>query len=108
MVVDETGRDWMLLSDGIVRARYRQGRHKTCLLTPGRVERYRIDLWHVALTIQPGQCLALAVSSSNFPRFSRNLNTGGDNERDTHFQVAEQTLLHNKNYPSHLEVPVVD
>ncbi|NNG00799.1 MAG: CocE/NonD family hydrolase [Desulfobacteraceae bacterium] len=108
MLVNETGDDWMLLSDGIVRARYRNGRRQAEFLSPGNAYEFKIDLWHVAVTIQPGCSLALAISSSNFPRFCRNLNTGGDNEQDDYFETASQTILHNSRFASHLVVPVLD
>jgi len=66
-----------------------------------------IDLWFTSNEFQPGHRIALAISSSNFPRIDRNLNTGGDNEQDTYFIPADQTVFHNAKYPSHLILPVV-
>ena len=99
--------DWLLLQDGIVRARYRQGVARPQLLTPGQVERYEIDLWFTSCEFQPGHRIGLAISSSNFPRFSRNLNTGGDNEREARFVQARQTIYHDAARPSHVVLPVV-
>jgi putative CocE/NonD family hydrolase len=99
--------NWMLLQDGIVRARYRNGIEHPKLLNPGEVERYEIDLWFTSNEFQPGHRIGLAISSSNFPRFNRNLNTGGDNERDSKFVVAEQRIYHDNLRPSHLLLPVV-
>jgi predicted acyl esterase len=51
--------------------------------------------------------LRLEISSSNFPRFDRNLNTGGDIATETRWQIAHQTVLHNSRYPSHILLPVI-
>jgi hypothetical protein len=99
--------NWMLLQDGIVRARFRRGIDRPTMLNPGQVERYEIDLWFISCEFQVGHRIGLAISSSNFPRFNRNLNTGGDNERDTRFVTAEQQIYHDSLRPSHLLLPVV-
>ena len=77
------------------------------LLTPDEPIQYEIDLWHTSNEFQPGHRIALAISSSNFPRLGRNLNTGGDNARDAEFVRADQTIYHDANRPSHLILPVV-
>lgn len=96
-----------LISDGIVRARYRNGFGNSEPLTPGQIERYEIDLWFTSNEFQPGHRIAVAISSSNFPRFNRNLNTGGDNELDTEYVTAHQTIYHHAEHPSHVLLPVV-
>ena len=96
-----------LLTDGVVRARYRHGLDRPQPLEPNEVVRYEIDLWFTSNEFQPGHRIALAISSSNFPRLDRNLNTGGDNHRDTHFITAKQTIFHDCQRPSHLLLPVV-
>ncbi len=100
--------DARLISDGVVRARYRNGLDKPEPIRPGRVYRFEIDLWATSNEFQAGHRIALAVSSSNFPRINRNLNTGGDNERDSRFVKAEQTVFHQDGYASHLVLPVVE
>jgi predicted acyl esterase len=97
-----------LISDGVVRTRYRNGLDNSELIRPGEVHRYEIDLWSTSNEFQAGHRIALAVSSSNFPRINRNLNTGGDNERDSHFIKADQIVFHDSRYASHLVLPVVD
>jgi len=106
MDVDPTG-NAQLLSDGVIRARFRNGLDRPELLTPGEPVRYEIDLWHTSNEFQPGHRIALAISSSNFPRLSRNLNTGGDNARDADYVSADQTMFHDSMRPSHLILPVV-
>jgi putative CocE/NonD family hydrolase len=97
-----------IVSDGVVRARYRKGRDRPELLKPGEVCRYEIDLWFTSNEFGAGHRIAVAVSSSNFPRIGRNLNTGGDNERDAEFATARQTVFHDAARPSHLVLPVVE
>ena len=96
-----------LLSDGVVRARFRNGLDNPESIEPGAVYRYEIDLWHTSNEFKPGHCIGLAISSSNFPRINRNLNTGGDNERDSDFITADQTIFHDAKFPSHLILPVI-
>jgi uncharacterized protein len=95
------------VQDGVARARFRQGFDKEVWLTPGTVEQYDIDVWFTSRVFEPGHRLRVAVSSALFPKYDRNLNTGGNNERDTRFVVAHQRLVHSARYPSHLTLPVV-
>ena len=97
-----------LISDGVVRARYRNGLETAAFIEPGEIYRYEIDLWFTSNEFQQGHCIALAISSSNFPRINRNLNTGGDNEQDSNFVVANQIIFHDLRYPSHLVLPVIE
>ena len=99
--------DARLLCDGVIRARFRNGIDSPRLLTPGEVVRYEIDLWSTSNEFQPGHRIAVAVSSSNFPRIDRNLNTGGDNVRDSKFVTARQTIYHDTARASHLLLPIV-
>ena len=96
-----------LLSDGVIRARFRNGLDKVQFIEPGKVYRYEIDLWFTSNEFQRGHCIALAISSSNFPRINRNLNTRGNNEQDSHYNTADQTIFHTAEYPSCLVLPVI-
>lgn len=93
--------------DGIQRARYRDSAMTPRLLEPGKVYEYTIDLWATSHVFMPGHCLRVEIASSNFPRFDRNLNTGGDQASGTTFVVAEQTVLHNAAHRSHILLPVI-
>ncbi len=95
------------IQDGIVRARFRHGFDRPELLTPGRVEKYDIDVWFTALVLPPGHRLRVTVESAAFPKYDRNLNTGGDNERDTTYVSAHQRVLHDAAHPSHVTLPVI-
>lgn len=96
------------LADGIVRARYREStRQRSAPLMPGEPVLLRIDLWDLAHTFLPGHRMRLEVSSSNFPRFDRNMNTGhelgADGAQDA--IVAAQQVLHDADHPSALVLP---
>jgi hypothetical protein len=95
------------LADGIARARYRDSRETPTPLTPGEVSRFTIDLWATSHVFLPGHRIRVEISSSNFPRFDRNLNTGGDQATGTRWQAAYQTVFHDARYPSHVVLPVI-
>ncbi len=95
------------LAEGKIRARYRESFSEPELLEPGSVYEFRLDLWHTGITIPAGGRLRVEVASASFPVFSRNLNTGGHNETETKYKVAEQTVYHNSDYPSCLLLPVI-
>ena len=95
------------LADGIVRGRYRASRTFPTLLQPGAVTEFTIDLWATSHVFLPGHRVRVEISSSNFPRFDRNLNTGGDQAGGSRFQAASQTVFHDSRYPSHVLLPVI-
>ena len=97
-----------VMTEGIIRARYRKSLNETELLEPGVADRFQIELWPVGHVFRKGHCFRLDISSSNFPRFSRNLNTGEDVATGTRMQTARQTVLHSTQYPSHIILPLVD
>lgn len=95
------------LTDGILRTRYRDSQEKPELITPGQVYKLSIDVWSTSNLFKKGHALRLDVSSSNFPRFNRNLNTGEDNGTGQRFVSATNTILHDAQHPSALTLPVV-
>ena len=95
------------LTDGIVRARYRNSTTKAGLVEPGKVYEYDIDLWATSNLFKAGHRIRLYVSSSNFPRFSRNLNTGEAIAGATRMVKAKQTVYHDAQHPSALVLPVI-
>jgi hypothetical protein len=95
------------LTDGIVRARYRQSTRRALPLVPGRVERYSIDLWATSNLFRAGHRIRLYVSSSNFPRFDRNPNTGEGVAVASGGVRAEQVVHHDAERPSALVLPIV-
>ena len=95
------------LTDGIIRARYRKPRHPASLIEPGQVYKYTIDVWATSNLFKKGHSIRLEISSSNFPRFDRNPNTGGLIGAETTLVPALQTVHHSDGYPSHVTLPVV-
>jgi putative CocE/NonD family hydrolase len=96
---------WANNSEGHIRARYRNSLTRPELLTPGRVYKYTIDLWHTGVTIAPGHRLRVEVSSAAFPMFDRNLNTGGNNETEVRFLSANQSIYHDQQHESYVLLP---
>jgi putative CocE/NonD family hydrolase len=95
------------LTDSIVRARYRQGTGMPRPITPNEPLEYVIDLWATSNLFRQGHRIGLEVSSSNFPRFDRNPNTGHDLGADAEMQPAIQTIFHDAERPSRLVLPIV-
>lgn len=95
------------LCDGVLRARYRHSLSRPELLEPGRVYQYRIQLGSTSYAFAPGSCLRLEVSSSNFPRFDRNLNTGGESATESIGRPAVQRVFHGGVKASCLVLPVI-
>lgn len=95
------------LTDGIVRARYRNSTERAEPIVPGQVYRYRIDLWSTSNLFRAGHRIRLYISSSNFPRFHRNPNTGERSLGATGMVKARQTIFHDSERASALLLPVV-
>jgi uncharacterized protein len=95
------------LNDGILRARYRKSKTTPELLTPGAPTEITIDIGATSNLFKAGHRIRLDVSSSNFPRFDRNPNTGGVFGEETELRRAQQTILHDAKHPSRLILPVV-
>ena len=95
------------LQDGIIRARYRTSAAQPSLITPGQVYEYTIDLWATSHLFKAGHRLRLDLSSSNFPRFDRNPNTGAPIGIDPRLEPAQQTIHHSSAYPSHIVLPII-
>lgn len=104
--VDADGHAWNI-QEGIIRCRFRTGYGNKVWFEAGEVYRIEIDLQATAIQIPSGHCIRLEVSSSNFPRFDRNLNTGGNNFDETEWLVARNSVHHSNSYLSHLLLPVV-
>jgi uncharacterized protein len=97
----------IILTDGILRARYRESFEQPTLIEPGRVYEYQITLWETSNLFKAGHRIRLEISSSNFPRFDRNQNTGHKPGMDAEIAVARQTIHHDRERPSHLTLPVI-
>jgi putative CocE/NonD family hydrolase len=96
------------LAEGILRARHRKSMEQVDLLQPNEPDEFRIELAPTSNVFKVGHRLRVEISSSNFPRFDRNLNTGEDMFYGTRMEVARQTVLHNSAYPSHIILPIIE
>ncbi|WP_420588488.1 CocE/NonD family hydrolase [Bacterioplanoides sp.] len=97
------------LIDGIVRAKLRSGsKNAPELVEPNRTYEYEIQLGNIATMFPKGHKIRLQVSSSNFPKYARNLNTGKSNLTTSETRVAKQVILHDAAHQSRLILPVVD
>ncbi|MEW6355115.1 MAG: CocE/NonD family hydrolase [Planctomycetota bacterium] len=97
----------MNLCDGILRARYRESFEKAKFMRPGKVYEFTIDLWVTGNVFRKGHRIRVDISSSNFPRFDRNPNTGHDFGMDAEIREARQVVHHDRKYPSHIVLPVI-
>ena len=95
------------ICEGIIRADHRDQDVPPSPIVPGKIYEYSIDLWATSNVFLEGHRMRVEISSSNFPRFDRNLNTGFYFARDTTMVDAEQTIYHNQVYPSHIVLPVI-
>jgi len=95
------------LSDGIVRARFRNGMEKEELIQPGTIYEYHVDAWNTCEMYKVGHRIRVEISSSAFPKYPRNLNTGEPLGRSTNRQIAQQTIYHDAEHPSHVTLPIV-
>ncbi len=95
------------IQEGILRARYREGFDKKVWMKPGEVYEVKVDLHATSNYFGPGHRVRVEISSSNFPRFDRNLNTGGNNFDETEWVIAKNTIHHSKRYPSHIILPLI-
>jgi putative CocE/NonD family hydrolase len=95
------------IQDGIARARFREGFEREVFPVPGRPALYTIDLWQTANVFKAGHRIRVAVASAAFPKYGRNLNTGGDNNTDSTFVTAHQHVLHDQVHPSFITLPVI-
>jgi hypothetical protein len=96
----------MLVTDGILRTRFRESFEREKLLEPGEVVEIPVDLWSTSLVFNTGHRIRIAVSSSNAPRFDPNPNTGRGFRADQEQRVAANTLHVSEKYPSQIVLPV--
>ena len=95
------------VGDGIVRARYRDSRAEAMLLEPSRPYELTIELYPTSLLFMPGHRIRVDISSSNFPRFDVNPNTGEALGANTGWRVATNTVFHDPEHPSRIILPVI-
>jgi hypothetical protein len=96
------------LNDGIVRARFREGPDRPSLIEPGRIYNYDIDLWATCQSFMPGHRIRIEIASSAFPKYDRNPNTGDNVGMTERLFRAQQTVFHDREHASYVELPIVD
>ena len=101
------GRAYNVTTDGIVRARYRESVFEPTFVTPGEIYEYIINLEAVSQLFRKGHRLRIDVTSSSFPEYDRNMNTGNPIGEDARGLVAKQTIYHDINHASYLDLPVI-
>jgi putative CocE/NonD family hydrolase len=94
------------ITDSIIRARYRNGYEKAELMTPGEPYELVFQLYPTSNIFRRGHRIRVDVSSSNWPRFDVNPNTGGPLGREQQYQLAHQTVYHDAERPSHVVLPL--
>lgn len=96
------------VTDGILRARYRNSPERPELLEPGEIARYEIELYPTAMAFLAGHRLRIMITSSDFPRYDRNPNTGEAPADAALFEVARQQIFHDGIRASHISLPTID
>lgn len=95
------------LCDGIIRTRFRESLRKPEMMEPGRVYEFTIDMWNTSQVFKKGHVIRVEISSSAFPKFDRNLNTGEDIATGTRMEQAENRVFHDLQRPSRLVLPII-
>ena len=96
------------LTDSIIRARYRNSWDAPELLEPGEIYEFVFQLYPTSNVFKKGHRIRLDISSSNWPRFDVNPNTGGDLGVERRFEIAEQAIYHDPEHPSHVVLPIIE
>jgi len=96
-----------LIQEGIIRASFRNSDRERSLIEPGRVYEYHIDLFATSYIMRKGHKIRVEVSSSNFDRYDRNLNTGEKINGAVETRKAKQNIHHDSSYPSHITLPII-
>jgi putative CocE/NonD family hydrolase len=95
------------VGDSIVRARYRESLEHPKLLTPGQPAEFTIEMYPTSLVFRRGHRIRLDISSSNFPRFDVNPNTGEPLSQERSRRVALNTVYHDPAHATHILLPVI-
>ena len=95
------------IGDSIVRGRYRESLATAKMLVPGRPAEFTIEMYPTSLVFRRGHRIRLDISSSNFPRFDVNPNTGEPLNRNRRWRVANNTIYHDAQHPSRIILPII-
>jgi putative CocE/NonD family hydrolase len=94
------------MSDGMVRARFRDGGDKMSLIEPGKIYAYDVDVWNTCQEFPEGHRMRIEVASSAFPKYDRNQNTGEPLGRTANIKIAQQTIYHDAEHSSYVTIPL--
>ena len=95
------------VGDSIVRARYRNSLEQAEMMDPGDAYPFTIEMYPTSLVFQKGHRIRLDISSSNFPRFDVNPNTGEPLNNNRRWAIALNTIYHDDQHPSHILLPII-
>ena len=95
------------LTDGVLRARYRNGTEKAELLVPNEITEFEVVLNDIAAAFLPGHALRIELCGQNFPAYGRNPNTGNEYTTDPELRCAAVTVYHDAEHPAELLLPVL-
>ncbi len=95
------------VGDSIVRARYRDSLERATLMKPGKVYQFTIEMYPTSLVFKRGHRIRLDISSSNFPRFDVNPNTGEPLGQQRRWAVAENSIYHDGEHPTQIVLPII-
>jgi hypothetical protein len=101
------GRAFNVTTDGIIRARYRKSLFQPELVTPGEVNEYLINLEATSQLFRKGHRIRIDITSSSFPEYDRNMNTGNPIGEDANGVTAKQAVYHDSEYSSYIDLPVI-
>jgi putative CocE/NonD family hydrolase len=101
------GRAYNVTTDGIIRARYRKSLFEPEMVSPGEVNEYVINLEATSQLFRRGHRIRIDITSSSFPEYDRNMNTGNPIGEDAKGVTAKQTIYHDSEYPSYIDLPVI-
>lgn len=104
--VQPDGRAFPIIQS-LLRLRYREGFEREVMMKTGEIYPVELDMLVGANYFKPGHKIRIEISSSNFPTYSRNLNMGKDNARDTEYQPANVSIYHGEQTPSYIELPFI-
>lgn len=95
------------LTDGMVRARFREGMERPALIEPERVYKYSMSLWYTCQMFKQGHSIRVEVASTAFPKYDRNPNTGEALGTSTRLETAQQKIYHDRERASFVSLPII-
>jgi putative CocE/NonD family hydrolase len=96
-----------ILRENLLRARSRDGAERTSLMTPGKIYHFSIQMFPISNVFMKGHRVRLSVTSSSFPKWLPNGNTGKENDQDTPGVVATNTIYHDRQHPAKIILPII-